>query len=213
LELGVEELGAAAELAQRQEGVVTDHAAGAGAQRRQLGDQRTGGVLGEPDPDVIGAGQDQGAGLVDGLDPLGAGGALGDHQRADRLHLAIPAFRGTAGAAGLSGTGGADRVERVRFALTPPVLPVRAGHLDHSHARPPPAAVSPGPPRPPNRPPPATPPGPPPPTPPSRPTSGAPPAGRAGTAAPPSGPPIGSSAAATCTSAWVSPPPVMARAG
>jgi len=77
------------------------------------------------DVDVIGAGQDQGAGLVDRLDPLRAGGALGDHQRPDRLHRPVPALRGTPGAAGLGGAGSADRIERVRFALTPPVLPVR----------------------------------------------------------------------------------------
>src|SRR5258708_32725287 len=48
------------------------------------------------------------------------------------------------------------------------------------------------------------------PTPPSQPSGGAYPAGGAGTSGTPSSPPTGSSAAATCTSAWVSTPPVMA---
>jgi len=73
------ELGAAAELAQRQQGVVADHAACAGPQRGQLGDQLGRHLAGEPGADVVGAGDDQGARLIDGLGPLRAGGALGDH--------------------------------------------------------------------------------------------------------------------------------------
>src|SRR5215472_14995630 len=50
------------------------------------------------------------------------------------------------------------------------------------------------------------------PNPPSQPSNWAYPAGVAGNSATPSSPPTGSSAAATCASAWVSTPPVMARA-
>jgi hypothetical protein len=51
-QLVLEELGAAAKLAQRQQGVVADHAAGPGPQRGQLGDQPGGGLPGEPGADV-----------------------------------------------------------------------------------------------------------------------------------------------------------------
>jgi hypothetical protein len=43
-------------------------------------------------PQVIGISHDQGPGLIDGLDPLRAGGALGDHQRPDRRGLAVSSF-------------------------------------------------------------------------------------------------------------------------
>src|SRR5215831_17335098 len=76
----------------------TNGPSGAGAQ----GELR----LSEPCPDVIGAGQDQGAGLAGGLDPLGAGGALGDHQRPDRLHLPVPALRRASRTPGLGSPGG-----------------------------------------------------------------------------------------------------------
>ena len=92
------------------------------------------GVPGEPGPQVIGAGQDQGPGLVDRLGPLGAGAALGDHQRPDRLDRAVPALRRAAGPAGLRGPGGADRVQRVGLALPAAVLPVGAVHLDDPDA-------------------------------------------------------------------------------
>ena len=55
---------------------------------------------GEPGAQVFGAGHDQGPGLVDGLGPLGAGAALGDHQRPDRLHRAVAALGGAAGLPG-----------------------------------------------------------------------------------------------------------------
>src|SRR6476646_2635895 len=86
-------------------------------------------MAGEPGPQVRWPGQDQGPGLVDGLGPLGAGAALGDHQRADRLHCAVAALGRAAGPAGLGSTGSADRVQRVGLALPPPVLAVRAVHL------------------------------------------------------------------------------------
>src|SRR5207245_2787523 len=133
-DLAAGELGAAAQLAQRDPGVVADDSAGPGPQRRQLGDQVSGGVPGEPDPQVVGPGHDQGPGLVDGLGPLGAGAALGDHQRADRLDGAVPAFRRAAGPAGLRGPGGADGVERVGLALPAPVLAVGAVDLDDADA-------------------------------------------------------------------------------
>ena len=129
-----EELGAPAQLAQRDPGGVADDVAGPGPQRRQLGDQVSGRVRGEPGAQVIGAGHDQGPGLVDRLGPLGAGAALGDHQRPDRLDRAVPALRRAAGPAGLGGPGGADRVQRVGLALAAAVLPVRAVHLDDPDA-------------------------------------------------------------------------------
>ena len=65
-----------------------------------------------------------GAGLVDRLGALGAGGALGDHQRPDRLHLAVTPPRCACGPSGQGRAGGADRVQRIRLALAAPVLPV-----------------------------------------------------------------------------------------
>ena len=70
LELAVEELRAPSQLAQRDAGGVADGTAGPGAQRGQPGDQGSGGLPGEAGPQVIGAGQDQGPGLVDGLGTL-----------------------------------------------------------------------------------------------------------------------------------------------
>ena len=64
-ELAVEELRAPAEFAQRDPGGVADDVAGPGPQRGQRGDQGSGDVPGEPGAQVIGAGQDQGPGLVD----------------------------------------------------------------------------------------------------------------------------------------------------
>ena len=115
-------------------GGVADGAARPGTQRRQLGDQGSGGVPGEPGPQVIGAGHDQGPGLVDRLGAFSRGAALGDHQRADRLDRAVPALRRAAGPAGLRGAGGADGVERVGLALPAAVLPVGAVHLDDPDA-------------------------------------------------------------------------------
>jgi hypothetical protein len=61
--------------------------------------------------------------------PLGAGGALGDHQRPDSLHRAVTSSwrRGRPDAPG--GAGGTDRIERVGLARPAPVLPVRAVHF------------------------------------------------------------------------------------
>ena len=125
----VEVAGAAAELAQGQQGVVADHAARAGPQRGQLGDQLCRAMPGEPGPDVVRAGQDQGPGLVDRLGSLGAGGALGDHQRPDCLHRAVTSSWRSGRPAGLGGAGGTDRIERIGLALAAPVLPVRAVHF------------------------------------------------------------------------------------
>jgi hypothetical protein len=130
-ELGIEELGAAAGLAQGQQGVVADCAARARPQRGQAGDQAGRAVPGEPGPDVIGAGQDQRPGLVDRLGSLRAGGALGHHECPDRPGLAVPAPGRSCGAARLGRAGGADRVQRIGFALAAPVLPVRAVHPGH----------------------------------------------------------------------------------
>src|SRR5712691_7693556 len=134
LELAAGELGAPSQLAQRDPGGVADGAAGPGPQRGRLGHQGGYGVPGEPGPQVIGPGHDQGPGLVDGLGPLGAGAALGDHQRADRLDGAVPAFRRAAGPAGLRGPGGADGVERVGLALPAAGLAGGADDLDDPDA-------------------------------------------------------------------------------
>ena len=64
----------------------------------------------EPVSHVIWPGQDQGAGMVDGLGPLAAGAAPVRHQRADRLHRPIAAPGLAASPAGLSGPGGADGI-------------------------------------------------------------------------------------------------------
>jgi len=86
-------------------------------------------VLGEPGPQVIGPGQDQGPGLVDRLGAFSHGAALGDHQRADRLDRAVPALRRAAGPAGLGGPGRADGIQQVGLALPPTVLAVGTIHL------------------------------------------------------------------------------------
>ena len=130
LHLGVEELGASAQLAQRQAGGIADRAARTGPQRCQVGDQGICGVAGEAGAQVVGTGEDQGPGLVDGLDPLAAGAAFGDHQRPDRLDGTVAALRGAAGPARLRGPGGADRIERVGLARPAPVLAVGPVHLD-----------------------------------------------------------------------------------
>jgi hypothetical protein len=134
LDLAVEELGAAAQLPQRDPGVIADDSAGPGPQGRQLGDQVSGAVRGEPGAQVLRAGHDQGPGLVDRLGPLGAGTALGDHQRPDRLDRAVASLRGAASPAGLGGPGRADRVQRIGLPLPAAVLPVRAVHLDDPDA-------------------------------------------------------------------------------
>jgi hypothetical protein len=59
-----------------------------------------------------------------------AGGALGDHQRPDRLDLDVPAPGRSRCAARQGCPGGADRVQRIGLALAAAVLPVRAVHLD-----------------------------------------------------------------------------------
>ena len=64
LELAVQEPGAPPQLAQRDAGGVAGDIAGAGPQRRQPGYQSRRRVPGEPGPQVIGAGQDQGPGVA-----------------------------------------------------------------------------------------------------------------------------------------------------
>jgi hypothetical protein len=93
LQLAVQELRAPSQLAQRNPGGVAGDVAGTGPQRRQPGHQRSRGVLGEAGSQVIGAGQDQGPGLVDRLGAFTCGAALGDHQRADRLDGTVAALR------------------------------------------------------------------------------------------------------------------------
>ena len=129
LELAVEELRAPAQFAQGDTDGVADDVTGAGPQRRRLGHQGSDGVPGEPGAQVIGPGQDQRPGLVDRLGPLGTGAALGDHQRADCLDGAVPAFRRAAGPAGLGGPGGTHRIQGIGLALPAAVLPVGTVHL------------------------------------------------------------------------------------
>ena len=110
LELAVEEFRAPSQLPQRDAGGVADHVARPRPQRRQFADQRGDRVPGEPRAQVTGPGDDQGPGLADGLGPLGAGTALGDHQGPDSLYRAVAAFGCAAGPARLGGAGGADRI-------------------------------------------------------------------------------------------------------
>ena len=129
VDLPVEEVHAPAQFPQRDADRVRGGLARPGPQGRDRLGQRGRGVPGEPFPQVIGPGQDQRPGLVDRLGPLVAGAAPVGHQRPDRLHRAVPALGPAGGPAGLRGPGGADRVQRIGFALAPPVLPVGAVHL------------------------------------------------------------------------------------
>ena len=101
--------------------------AGPGPRRRQLADQGGDRVPGEPRAQVIGPVTVRDLRLVDGLGPLGAGAALGDHQRTDRLQapsrpLGAPrARRDWAARAALS------RIQRIGLALPAAVLAVRTG--------------------------------------------------------------------------------------
>jgi len=90
-------------------------------------------VPGKPGPPVIGPVTIRDRACY-GLDPLGTGGALGDHQRPDRLDLAVPPFRPAACPAGLRRAGGADGIQQVGLALTAPVLPVGAVGLNNPDA-------------------------------------------------------------------------------
>ena len=134
LELAVQEPRAPPQFPQRDADGVAGDVAGPGPQRGEPGYQGGRGVPGEPGSQVIGAGQEQSPGLVDRPGALSGGTAPGDHQRPDRFHGTVPAFRRAAGPAGLRRPRGADRVQRIGFALPAPVLPVRAVHLDHPDA-------------------------------------------------------------------------------
>src|SRR5262249_39677006 len=131
------------------------------------------------------------------------------------LHRAIPALRRAGRPAGLRSPRRADRIQRVGLARPVPVLPigpvylddpdagrgqvpgqaraVTAGALDADQGHLPEPAQ------------PAR-------TPPGRPRGREPRAGEGGNPRTPRRPPMESSAAATCMSAWVSTPPVMAHA-
>ena len=128
------ELHATAEFAQRGADRVAGGVAGAGPQRRDRLGQRSSALPGEPGPQLVRAGQDQCAGLVDGLGPLAAGAAPVGHQRADRLYRPVAALGHPRGPAGLRGAGRADRVQRVGLAVAVPVLPAAPGCLHHPHA-------------------------------------------------------------------------------
>ena len=97
-------------------GGVADDLAGPGSQHGQLGDQVSRGVLDEAGPEVLGASEDKGSGLVDGGDPLTSGRALGDNEDPDRLDAAVAAPRDATGPPGLGGAGCADGVEGVGLA-------------------------------------------------------------------------------------------------
>src|SRR5262249_32005017 len=114
----------ATELAQRQQGVVADHAAGPGPQRGQPGDQLRRGLPGEPGADVVRPCDDQGSGLVDRLGPLRPGAAPGAHPPPDPLRPAAPATRRSRCAARQARPPGADRVQRVGLPPAVAVLPV-----------------------------------------------------------------------------------------
>ena len=89
---------------------------------------------GEPGSQVIGSGQDQSPGLAVRPGALSGGAAPGDHQRPDRFHGTVPAFRRAAGPAGLRRPRSADRVQRIGFTLPAPVLPVGTVHLHYPDA-------------------------------------------------------------------------------
>src|SRR5205823_3301114 len=128
-ELAVQELSAPPQLPQRDADGITGDVTGTRPQRRDPGDQGSRGVRGEPGPQVIGAGQEQRPGLVDRPGAFCCGAALGNHQGADGLDRAVPAFWLSAGPPGLGGPGRADGVQRVGLALPAPVLAVRAVYL------------------------------------------------------------------------------------
>jgi len=78
-------------------------------------------VLGEPGSQVIGLGQGQGAGLVDGLGRLGR--ALRPSAISARIASTEPSRPSVRWPPGrTSGPGGADGIQRVRLALSAPVL-------------------------------------------------------------------------------------------
>jgi hypothetical protein len=144
---------------------------------------------------------------ADRLGTLGARAALGDHQRADRLHRAVAALRRAGGAPGLRGPCGADGIEGIGLARPAPVLPVGTAGLNNPdtrgcHVPGQASAVTARPFDPDQAHRPRT-----------RPATSA--AGhnqpRWGNSCTPSNPPTGSRAAATCVSARVSTPPVTAR--
>jgi hypothetical protein len=86
-------------------------------------------VRGEPGPQVIGPGQDQGPGLAVRPGAFPCGAAPVGHQRADRLHRAVAALRRAAGPAGLGSPGGTDGIQRIGLALPAAVLAVRTVHF------------------------------------------------------------------------------------
>ena len=133
LELAVQELRAPPELPQRDADGVAGDTAGPGPQRRQPGNQGGRGVPGEPGSQVIGAGQEQSPGLVDG--PVRSPAALRRATISARIASTAPSRPfGAPRARRLRGPGSADRVQRIGLALPPPVLPVRAVHLGHPDA-------------------------------------------------------------------------------
>ena len=89
---------------------------------------------GEPGSQVIRPGQERSPGLAVRPGALSGGTAPGDHQRPDRFHGTVPAFRRAAGPAGPRRPRSADRVQRIGFTRPAPVLPVRADCLDDPDA-------------------------------------------------------------------------------
>ncbi len=81
-------------------------------------------------PQVVAGGEAKVADLVERLDLRGAGAALGDHERPDGLHVAVPGLTRTLCSPRQRSTGGLDRVGGIRLARVPPCLAVRAVDLD-----------------------------------------------------------------------------------
>jgi len=112
-------------------GGVADDLAGARTHHGGLGDQQSRCVVGETGAQIVGSGQDHRPHLVDGGGPVPAGGAFRDHQRADRLDLAVASLRGPCRLSGQRGACCAERVERVGLALGSAGGAIGAVDLDH----------------------------------------------------------------------------------
>jgi hypothetical protein len=91
-------------------------------------------MLGKTRPDVVWARNHKGSGLVYRLGALGAGAALGDHQRPDRFDGAIPALGGTSSPARQRCSSCAHGVEGVGFARSAAFLTIAAVNLHDPYA-------------------------------------------------------------------------------
>jgi hypothetical protein len=82
---------------------------------------------------LLGAGDEQGPHLVEGVDAGVGGRAASDPQRPDGLNIAAAGLGLRGCLAVLGGASGRDRVDRVGLAVAAPTLAVRTRHLDHRH--------------------------------------------------------------------------------